>query len=278
MQKRTFDNIKDFLTPDVNHDRIEIALENFHSGKVVLLGFSGKKASGKDTVSENVSNIFKEQGFAVKNAAYAFPVKQEATSIIASIDAIIRGGVTDKMEHRLGNLYDIPENQMLDLIEIIKPHVGTGTGIPDGWTRNSAVWAFLRYLGTEIRQPQDQLYWVRKTYANVIENASRGDSTFINDVRFTHEVETLQKIGGFVTRINISAESQLARLKSRDGVIPDATALSHSSEIQLDTYDYFDMILDNSENGNLKSKAQTIYEMWDKSKLTTPIPKLDSAN
>lgn len=267
MGERNFSNVTNYLLEDVNSNLVKDALENINSGKVVILGFSGKKSSGKDTISDKVSELIaKERAITVKQTPFAFRVKQEVTSIISSMDAILRAkvSVTETTE-RLAKVYDIPVEQMADIVHTMLPYVGKGTDVPDGWTRSEAVWTLLRYVGTDVRQPQDKLYWVRRTFQDVLAHAASGRSVFINDVRFMHEVEPLQAIGGFVTRVDVSREKQLERLFQRDGVWANEEALNHASEISLDNYNGFDCRIDNSSDGGLDEKASNILASWKRS-------------
>lgn len=264
MSSRTFTNITSYLASEAEPEILVAGLQKIESGEVSIFGFSGKKGSGKDTVSDLVASfVIERDGLKATALPYAFHLKQEATSIINSIDTVLRANVSvSEMTERLAGVYRIPVTEMADIYHIVQDHVCKGISIPNGWTRSTEVWELLRYLGTEVRQSQDKLYWVRKTFSDVLENAANGVSTFVNDVRFMHEVGPLQDIGGFVTRVDITQEAQLRRLSSRDGVIPDESALVHLSETGLDHYTGFDYRFDNSEDGGLEEKAEMVYGIW----------------
>lgn len=260
MNLMTPSELSSFMKGEHNSIIVRDALENFNSGKVAVFGVSGKKASGKDTIAEAWASILvKEYGLDVKFASFASHLKQEATSIIASADAVLNANVSiAEATERLARIYDIPVDQMADVFHLILPHIGRKSGIPDGWTRSEDIWALLRYLGTDIRQPQDKYFWVRKAFCEIVENAYHGKSTMITDARFLHEVEPLLSINGFIVRVDVSPEVQRQRLASRDGVVPDEAALNHASETNLDSYSHFDFRIDNSSNGLIPEKIAMI--------------------
>jgi dephospho-CoA kinase len=139
--------------------------------------------------------------------------------------------------------------------------IGNDGGSLDGWSRTPSVLALVQYLGTDVRQPQDKLYWVRRTVQDITVNAFMGVSTIISDVRFFHEVETIQEISAYVVRVNVSPEIQAERLAKRDSIVLTTAALSHRSETELDTYEKFDDVVDNNY-GDLNEKINDSHTRW----------------
>ncbi len=263
----SFDNLRKYLPANyARPDVVDTAIDNLKQNKVHLLGISGKKASGKDTFAHSFGELYKEStGIPLMNLAFAEDLKREATSVIDSLDDIAK--TTPKMMERsfktLSKLHNIPYEQFEHLAKIIDPVVGKGAVLPpNGWTRSKEVWAVLAYLGTEIRQKQDRIYWVRPVAQRIIENAAEGKSSFITDIRFPHEYGFMKDSNGFVFRIFVTPETQRNRLFRRDGVVPTDEALNHQSEIGLDSYSDFDFVLDNNIEGKLEEKAEKMINAW----------------
>lgn len=263
----SFDNLREYLPHNyARHDIANKGIENLKQNKVHLLGISGKKASGKDTLARSFGEAYKNTtGLPLAEIAFADDLKLETTSVIESLDNIAK--VTPEMTERsfktLSKLHNIPYEQFEHLAEIIDPVVGKGEIMPpNGWTRSKEVWAFLAYLGTEIRQSQDRLYWVRPVVQRVLENAYEGKSSFITDVRFPHEYDFLKDTNGFVFRVFVTTETQRKRLFVRDGVVPTDTSLNHTSEIALDNYSGFNYVIDNNSEGKLDEKTSEMMNAW----------------
>lgn len=271
-------DIRNYFTDGIDPQIRDEGLRRINSGEVAVMGFSGKKGSGKDTISQFVAQKFKEHALSnnleypfnhvlnneIVEHPFAYALKQETTGVIDAMDSILKAGISvPEMTHRVSKLYNIEEKDVADIYSTIRTEINNGTVlIPNGWTRTKEVWEILRFLGTEIRQGQDPYYWVKQTFDSIVKNACEGKNTFINDVRFKNEIEPLILLGGFVTRVDVSPEAQLERLKNRDDVIPTPEALNHRSEVELDYFTKFHYRFDNSENGGLENKSQNIFDIW----------------
>lgn len=265
------------LTPEIlsqynlastgNERAIAQATANINSGNVVILGVSGKKGAGKDTFAEGLKNIIEERdNKPVMLEAFGNPLKGEATSMIMQIEQFIqhdRSTYERDFLKRFADINSLTVNEARTVYELMKPvlerpHLKK----IDGWTRSAEVWDLLRLLGTDIRQPQDKLYWVKRVVQTICVNASNGISTIVSDVRFLHEVKALQAITGYVARIDVSPEVQAVRLGKRDNVKATVDATAHASETQLDEYENFDIRINNDTDGELDRKLAEIYIDW----------------
>lgn len=271
-------DIRNYFTSDIDPSVRDEGLRRINSGEVAVLGFSGKKGSGKDTISQAVAEQFKRHGEKgdleypfdkvltneIVEHPFAFALKQETTGVIDAMDSILKAGIdVSEMTRRVSKLYNIEEKDVADIYSTIRTKINTGAVvIPNGWNRTEEVWQILRFLGTEVRQAQDPYYWVKQTFDSIVKNACEGKNTFINDVRFNNEIEPLILLGGFVTRVDVTPEAQLGRLKNRDDVVPTAEALKHRSEVELDYFTKFHYRFDNSENGGLGNKSQSVFDIW----------------
>lgn len=259
------DNMVKYALRDADPKALQNAINALNSGDVSLVGFSGKKASGKDTLAEIFKARFESKFGASDFSPFAQPLKGEATSIISFLYQWVHGMGFDnetKMLARMANNYNLSSEQARYIYNLLLPALKQASQPFDGWTRTEAVWTLLRVLGTDIRQPQDKIYWVRRTVQSIVVNANNGISTIVQDVRFIHEVEALKDMGAFVARVDITPEAQARRLGLRDGVVADDAARKHMSETGLDDYDDFDIRVDNSTDGEQDIAAGKIYDAW----------------
>lgn len=260
------DNMVNYILADEDPIALKKAVDALKNKDVFLVGFSGKKGSGKDTMAEIFKESFEKDFGSASFAPFGDPLKGELTAIISFIRSYYATRTDERepesvMLERMANLFNLTSSDAHSLHELIMPEMLTNSYF-DGWTRTRAVWKGLRMLGTDIRQPQDKIYWVRRSVHNIIVNANNGISTIVQDTRFLHEVQALKDMGGYVARVDIEPEVQRRRLMSRDNVVVTADALSHSSETDLDGYPDFDIRVDNSEDGAQKRNASVIYADW----------------
>jgi dephospho-CoA kinase len=270
---RTTDRMPNFLSPEtltkysLPHTDAEVlskALGAINNGSVSILGFSGKKGAGKDTFAEGFRKLLESEGRQVETIAFASALKGEATSIIEQIRFWLKieniSLTKNEFLAKLAQTNNFHVHQAEHIYNLVAEDLSNDERL-DGWSRTRSALALVQYLGTEVRQPQDKLYWVRRTIQDVTVNAVMGITTIISDVRFLHEVESIQDIGAYVVRVNVSPEVQSARLTKRDNIVLTAAALNHRSETELDTYEKFDDIVDNN-SGDVNEKIRAAYARY----------------
>lgn len=254
-----------YSLPNTDAEVLSKAAGALNDGSVSILGFSGKKGAGKDTFADGFRARLQAEGQQIETIAFASALKGETTDIIEQIRFWLNVDNTsltkDEFLAKLALTNNFSVEQAAHIYNLVARDIGSNGGGLDGWSRTPSVWALLQYLGTDVRQPQDKLYWVRRTVQNITINAFMGVSTVISDVRFLHEVETIQDIGAYVVRVNVSPETQEARLAKRDNLIPTAAALSHRSETELDNYEKFDDVVDNNY-GDVNEKIRAAYSRY----------------
>lgn len=254
-----------YSLPNTDAEVLSKAVGAINSGSVSILGFSGKKGAGKDTFAEGFRKKLESEGQQVEIVAFGSAVKGEATSIIEQVRFwlnVDNASLTkDEFLAKLALTNNISVEQAAHIYDLVARDLGNDGGSLDGWSRTPSVLALVQYLGTDVRQPQDKLYWVRRTVQDITVNAFMGVSTIISDVRFFHEVETIQEISAYVVRVNVSPEIQAERLAKRDSIVLTAAALNHRSETELDNYEKFDDVVDNN-SGNLNEKIHDSYARW----------------
>ena len=208
----------------------------------VLVGVSGKIASGKNYLSEKLAIELTRLGYTLAETSFATPLKAELTEIIIFVRERTEAGVTyEDLLVEISSTFNIPLHQVDEFI---------GTGYPEiladptlnGYSRSVGIRQSLQYLGTEIRRAADADYWVNlfKTYAA----EQSVDFLFVTDARFVNEMDSVVDTGGVAIRIELPPEVLEARRNSRDdGVTYTEAQLNHESETALDDYTRFDIIV-----------------------------------
>lgn len=224
------DEIVDLL--GLPFDVVGKALSNITDGVVYFIGASGKIASGKDTILNEVAG---KLGLTeLEYIPFGLALKDELNQIFA----IIRSSVCEddavalcmnKMEtsfihanHVVGLLYDdvISDESLTSYVKI------------------SNVRSALQYWGTTVRRGEDDLYWAKISMRDSLTSLAGGGSVFISDLRFKNELWLSTICGITSLRLNVSRGVQLERSKFRDGIILTEAMLEHPSETELDDSEF----------------------------------------
>lgn len=261
---------------------ISCGLKNLESGQVSIIGFSGKKAAGKDTLAAN----FME---ALDNKATLAPIstgiKNEASEMFKIFyswiafernihEQNVKSGKTsahrdisylsdqrqERHERRISEFakkFDTTHKHAQTIYTKVYPLLKVRQDVT-GYNRENEVIDVLQYLGKDVRQPQDEVYWTRKMLWNVLVNASKGLSSLIPDVRFLHDATSVKECGGYIIRVDIERAEQMKRLRTRDGVDVSDAILDHPGETALDDFQGFDLRFDSSH----KSPEETFETAW----------------
>lgn len=261
----TTNKLQEFLAPiNMTYPNkealIDQAVEAIDSKKVHVLGFSGKKASGKDTFAGMFMERFEKSGLKAEDVPLSLGIRAEATMMFSEIHGWLNrpGSLTqDSFVAELAEKTDIELAQAEYIVETMLPVI-TSQGAVTGWARDNEITAVLQFLGNEVRLPKDQLYWVRKSLWTVAVNAVNGVSSFNPSLRFLHDADSLKDVGGYLIRLEVSPEKQAERLLSRDGVVVPPETLNHPSETALDAYKGFDGVYEN----NADEVKPVFKQMW----------------
>lgn len=270
----TTNKLQELLAP-INRDYpgkeelIEQAIKAIDSKKVHVLGFSGKKASGKDTFAGLFMDRFNKAGLKAEDVPLSLGIRAEATMIFAEIHGWLAKQDPFRNEapkydfiEELANKMDLKTEHAAHIVNTILPVIEK-QGLVTGWARDNEITAVLQFLGNEARLPQDELYWVRKSLWTVAVNAVNGVSSFNPSLRFIHDADSLKSVGGYLIRLEVSPEKQAERLLSRDGVVVPPETLNHISETALDNYRGFNGVYDNSGD-DTKPVFKQIWSDWAK--------------
>lgn len=209
-----------------------------------LVSFSGWLLSGKDTVA---LASYRAMGVPHRHLSFATGIKDELDEVIGVLRVAPDG------RHAAGEVAAMLGCHPADAGELVRL-VLEGSDLDarreqlqvlDAYQRTPGVRRGLQYLGTEIRRGQDPEYWVRRAQRDAVTALAHGEAFVFTDVRFPGEVSGLQELGAKVVRLSISRDTQLERLRLRDGLDADPAALYHDTETALEGFDGFDVVLDN---------------------------------
>ena len=243
---------------------IDSALDNITSGKVKVIGVSGKKAAGKDTFyDEYVAEI---DSTAVKTPTSA-AIREEATLIIR----YLYEALTTEPAEDPDNYWSVVNEGYEKQFGIDKKHAEPITELllkvlrnrkeVTGFDRDNEITTVLQILGNDAHSEQDELYWARKMALTALTNAALGKTSIVPDVRFERDADAVRLIHGMLIRLEISPEVQRERLMGRDGLVVPEKTLRHISEIALDNYQKFDIIID-SNNMSPKEVIHVVKASW----------------
>lgn len=231
---------------------VEAALDNLANGQAVVLAFSGKRGSGKDTVGAAVYEELQKggQGSARSSirplhASFAELLRDEVDDLITMVSNETSTDPT-RLVLAATEKFSVPPVQAALVIGALWSPTRWGDHGLTSRSRTPEVRFVLQYWGTEVRRRQDEGYWIRPTMAKVLEAAAQGRGSYITDVRYLNEAEACKGILGYTVRLDITEAEQRRRLAARDAAQDAANAGGHASETVLDDWDGFDLRINNS--------------------------------
>lgn len=180
----------------------------------MIIGISGKAQSGKDTVGSMI--------------AYLKRANDPTFQDYKSVSYVSKEGCYNWLwKHRY---FALPLKECLCSIlnctlEDLNDQYFKTILLP--WLNNWSVRDLLQKFGTGIRQTVDEDFWVKSLFKDYNPDF---ENWIITDVRFKSEAKAIKDKGGILIRVNK----------------PSAGAGSHISEIDLDDYDGFDFIIENT--------------------------------
>lgn len=200
---------------------------SFKNKKVI--SFSGKIASGKDTLANALQmNLKKDLNVNFEIISFGYFLKDELKDFIDNL-------YFD--ERILSNIFQISIDDVKKCKEILYTEENR-----DIKNKTNNIRKLLQYYGTNIRRKQDKNYWINRLIYYI--KNSKTNNFIITDSRFVNEIESLNIFDTFKIDLRISKDEQLRRITNRDGTILSLDELNHLSECELDGYKNFDLILD----------------------------------
>lgn len=178
--------------------------------KQLVIGISGKKASGKDLLGTYFSY------FKWKRVAFADYLKSETRRLFGLTMEQTNGAKKEETTKYVRVPEDGAPSYCLTPRQIM---IDVGQ-----WFRSV-----------------DKLYWVKKAF-DIVEAQPNGSVCYITDVRFKNEADYIKERGGIMIRLNRTKQARVS-------VYPNiATEKEDYSEYDLDDYQGFDIVLDEAKN------------------------------
>jgi hypothetical protein len=204
----------------------------------VIIGFSGKALSGKDTSADFILEEFRfdeKVGF--------------ASNLKAAVIEIFNLSVNDVYDQNLkGRLLEEPvitnSSHAQKILDWMRRTHKTGSINLERFTSKTLTSPrdILQFVGTDVMRSICYTY-----HTDIIESKlTTGKKIVICDVRFHNEIDLIKRYGGFVVRIH----RNIGMCGSKTG---------HQSEIALDNFEGWDYTLDN--NGSFSDLYSSISKM-----------------
>lgn len=219
----------------------------------MLIGISGKKQSGKDTVCKIIQLVYT----AIYNASFDMQFVSKEHIVSEITEYLKSNRSTDRSvypEHhafadKLKLCASIILGEDKDAFEVeSEKNSKTRLHITDQEGKLITNRKFLQLFGTEVGRAIDPNLWVKSLLADYREAVFSAEINHIpdwivTDVRFPNEAEAIKAEGGILIRVN------------RDTSVVD----DHPSETALDNYEDFDIIISN--NGSLQDLVDKVYDI-----------------
>jgi hypothetical protein len=225
----------------VNQATTRAAIAALASGTVASVVFSGKMASGKDTVAEEVGRSLARHGISVPIVhRTSDPIRTELDRVISLVtqatspdEAVTSvhaqmGLSASVSQHLAEALYDETRNERIsaDARTDLNRHL-------------------LQYLADEGRRSIDPDYWIKQFFGRMLATLAQSSSAFLSGGRYPNEILPSQQLGLMTVRLEVSRPVQEGRLTGRDGLAPNYVLLDNPNECALDDFVGFNLVVDN---------------------------------
>jgi hypothetical protein len=230
--------------PEVNPESEREACLNLKDGKVAWLVVSGKMTSGKDTIAPLLAPLLPGKVYLPR---YGNLMRAELDPILD----IMRQNEGSTKEQLVDLLYpeaNLTEPRLRELIGVLGPELLESDFTLTAHSRTVGVRYVLQQLGDTWRCENDRGYWARRAVVDAVQALAAGESVITTGGRFAPDVELPAERGAVILRLDVTRETQLARLTDRDGLAPSPEvllALDHSGEVALDDWKGFHVRVDN---------------------------------
>jgi hypothetical protein len=202
------------------------------NSKQIIIGFAGRKQSGKNTCADYVSNLYNQNNIPTKIYSLADPLKQDICMNLFGLSNDQCYG-SDEEKNSLTHL------EWKNMPGFEQSWMSANDYDPSGFMTARQV---MQFIGTDIFRKIDSDIWVNGMLNKI--KREQISVALCCDIRFINEVEKFKNIGGLVIKL------------TRNPFNSD-----HSSETALDPDNYdqtnFDLIIDNK----LMNIEQQCYEL-----------------
>lgn len=210
----------------------------------LLLGFSGKMASGKSTTAKNILTSIENSannesnGTSFKVVSFADELRKEVSLLLSharevdSPSKYSKHEIFSNVDKRIAKkLYNFILSDQRNIRRTVMQ-----------------VW------GTDVRRANNENYWVEKAIDKALLLNSQGINVGVDDVRFENEAVATLENNGILVRLDISPEEQLRRLEEIRNKQIDKSTLKHSSEMALDNFPFFSLRVDANDSAKAEEE------------------------
>ena len=222
----------------------EAAIDALRSRRVTCAVFSGKLASGKDTVAEEVGLRLHRDYHLAPAAIHrtSDPIRAELNQVIHLVGA---AGSPTEATRTLRDRMDFPLDAAAHMATDLFPRIHAGPLTAE--TRTDANRHLLQYLADGGRRAVDPDYWVKQVFPRLLATLADGHSVMLSGGRYPNEIGPAHALGMVTVRLVISRAVQEARLTGRDGIAPNRTLLDDPNECALDDFAGFNLVVGNDD-------------------------------
>lgn len=243
------DALRTALKLGVSEDLAIAGIDNIISGNTALVAFSGKIASGKDTVAPLV---MQELTTVSNQDAFAGAAKKELDVIFSVVKSENRSRVKTVQELMGVSLEEATTAVDLASKALMLDPDARGAG------RTKEIRTLNIFWGNAVRRGQDPQYWIKKAIQSSFQSLANNVSVFVTDTRYINEAQALLALGAPLIRIDVSPKVQRQRLMGRDGLEPDPAVVNSVTEVQLD--DFSDFFYRANNDGPLQDTVRNILK------------------
>lgn len=230
------------------------AIDSLYRGQQALVVVGGKMTAGKDTVAPELTDIVPSE---VEMLRYGNLMRADLRPGLDYLTKTYRGGLLvevfyEEVAERVADIMSLRPEWALELVQILAPEVHKAKGELTPESRTDGIRIVLQNLGEPWRCEDDEDYWARPAAIAALKAVSAGKSVILTGGRYLPDVEIPRAAGATLVRLDVTRETQLRRLSSRDGLAPDPetlAALDHRGETALDDYTGFHIRVDNDDDG-----------------------------
>lgn len=198
----------------------------------MIISFSGRMASGKDTNAVELKKELEKKGYSCKIVSFGELLREELTNIINDIE---------NTDEYLSKKYNVD----VSIIKELKNKVGTNCNL---YERTEKSRELLQWWGTEVRRKQNRHYWSDLAKDKFLKLLKEYDYLLVTDARFLNELEMLESLLAYRVCLLVDEREQLKRIKERDNLVPTREQLNHKSEKEFMVYfDDFNYIVDTEQ-------------------------------
>ncbi len=227
-----------------DYDVVDAAARHLLSGEVASGVLSGKMASGKDTVAEHLAEYAHRPGQPTAQVhRTSDPIRSELDQ---AIDLIVDSPSRDAAVRALTSVMELPYAAAAHIVSVLFD--ATRHAHPRAGDRNNTNRALLQFLADEGRRSVDPDYWVRRCLGRMLPVLASGASVFLSGGRYPNEVQPAQVLGLTVIRLEVALETQIERVRARDGHEPDPALFLDPNECALDGYSGFNIQVTNDRD------------------------------